>query len=167
MLHKYDRGASKHVYDIVIADEWWIYSYEPESIQQSTVGVFPEEPNITKVARAWSTSKHIIACFFGKTGLVSIVSLQQSWTEHFFASYIPRNQEHQPPKMDYSSPRQCEFSHIGWNNCIFEQSKHPDLAPNDFCLFPYVKNKIRGQRFSTPEEALDAFRMHVLEIPQS
>ena len=26
---------------------------------------------------------------------------------------------------------------------------------------------MRGQRFSTPEEVVDAFRMHVLEIPQS
>ena len=43
----------------------------------------------------------------------------------------------------------------------------PDLAPNDIFLFPYIKNKIRGQRFSTPEEAVDAFRMHVSEIPQS
>ena len=36
-----------------------------------------------------------------------------------------------------------------------------------FFLFPYVKNKMRGQRFSTPEEMVDAFRVHVLEIPQS
>ena len=43
----------------------------------------------------------------------------------------------------------------------------PDLAPNDFFLFPHVKNKMRGQHFSTPEEAVDAFRMYVLEIPQS
>ena len=43
----------------------------------------------------------------------------------------------------------------------------PDLAPNDFIIFLYVKNKMRGQRFSTPEEAVDEFRMHVLEIPQS
>ena len=26
---------------------------------------------------------------------------------------------------------------------------------------------MRGQRFSTPEEAVDAFRIHVLEIPQA
>ena len=26
---------------------------------------------------------------------------------------------------------------------------------------------MRGQRFSTPEEVVDAFKMHVLEIPQS
>ena len=43
----------------------------------------------------------------------------------------------------------------------------PDLASNDFFLFPYVKNKMRGQRFATPAEAVDAFRMHVLEISQS
>ena len=43
----------------------------------------------------------------------------------------------------------------------------PYLAPNDSFLFPYVKNKMRGQRFSTSEEAVDAFRMHVVEIPQS
>ena len=43
----------------------------------------------------------------------------------------------------------------------------PVLAPNDFFLFPYVKNKMRGQRFSTPEEVVDAFRMHVLETLQS
>ena len=29
MLKKYDRGASKHVYDIVTGDESWIYTYEP------------------------------------------------------------------------------------------------------------------------------------------
>ena len=41
------------------------------------------------------------------------------------------------------------------------------ILVNDFFLFSYVKDKIRGQRFSTPEEAVDAFRMHVLEIPQA
>ncbi|GBP19339.1 Mariner Mos1 transposase [Eumeta japonica] len=43
----------------------------------------------------------------------------------------------------------------------------PDSAPNDFYLFPSAKNKLRGQHFSCREEAVDAFKMHVLEIPQS
>ena len=34
----------------------------------------------------------------------------------------------------------------------------PDLASNDFFLFPYVKNKLRGQRFSTPEEVVTTFK---------
>ncbi|GBP35812.1 Cytoplasmic dynein 2 heavy chain 1 [Eumeta japonica] len=43
----------------------------------------------------------------------------------------------------------------------------PDLALNDVYLFPSVKNKLRGQRFSRREEAVDVFKIHVLEIPQS
>ncbi|GBP81000.1 hypothetical protein EVAR_68811_1 [Eumeta japonica] len=46
-------------------------------------------------------------------------------------------------------------------------SYSPDLAPKDFYLFPIAKNKLRGQRFSGREEAVDAFKMHVLEIPQA
>ena len=34
MLQKYDRGASKHVYDIATGDESRIYAYEHESKQQ-------------------------------------------------------------------------------------------------------------------------------------
>ncbi|CAH2087556.1 unnamed protein product [Euphydryas editha] len=43
----------------------------------------------------------------------------------------------------------------------------PDLAPNYFFSFPHVKNKLRGQRFSAPEEAVDEFKNRVLEVPQS
>ncbi|GBP64440.1 Mariner Mos1 transposase [Eumeta japonica] len=42
----------------------------------------------------------------------------------------------------------------------------PNLAPNDFYLFTSVKNKLLGLRFSSREEAVDAFKMHVLEICQ-
>ena len=46
MLQKYDSGASKHVYDMVLLN-----TYEPENKQQSTVWMFQDEPNPTKVAR--------------------------------------------------------------------------------------------------------------------
>ena len=36
----------------------------------------------------------------------------------------------------------------------------PDLAPNDFFLFQHIKKKIRGQRFSLPDDAVEAFRNH-------
>ena len=97
MLQKYDRGASKQVYDIVTDDESWIYAYEPESKQQSIVRVFQVESNPTKVAQARITSKQMIACFFGKTGHVAIVPLEQCRTVnsewHTTICYLPRNQE--------------------------------------------------------------------------
>ena len=54
MLQKYDRNASKHVYAIMTGNESWIYAHESESKQKSTVWVFQDEPNPTKVASARS-----------------------------------------------------------------------------------------------------------------
>ncbi|KYN35414.1 hypothetical protein ALC56_10249 [Trachymyrmex septentrionalis] len=33
----------------------------------------------------------------------------------------------------------------------------PDLSPNDFFLFPNIKNKMRGERFESPEAAVETF----------
>ncbi|CAH1976293.1 unnamed protein product [Acanthoscelides obtectus] len=41
----------------------------------------------------------------------------------------------------------------------------PDLSPNDFLTFPKIKNRLRGQRFHSPEEAVDAFKNAVLDLP--
>ncbi|CAH2002547.1 unnamed protein product [Acanthoscelides obtectus] len=41
----------------------------------------------------------------------------------------------------------------------------PDLNPNDFFTFPKIKNRLRGQRFQSPEEAVDAFKNAVLDLP--
>ncbi|MEB2589925.1 hypothetical protein SOP87_30320, partial [Bacillus cereus] len=68
------------VYKIVTGDESWIYAYEPERKQQSTVWFFKDEPNPTKVVRARSTSKQTVPCFFGKTGHVATVPLEERRT---------------------------------------------------------------------------------------
>ncbi|GFU49786.1 hypothetical protein NPIL_465461 [Nephila pilipes] len=80
MLEKYIQGISKAVYNIYTGDESWIYAYEPETKQQSTVWVFQDEAKPTKVVRGRSTSKQMIACFFGINGHVATVALEQRRT---------------------------------------------------------------------------------------
>ncbi|CAH1983316.1 unnamed protein product [Acanthoscelides obtectus] len=41
----------------------------------------------------------------------------------------------------------------------------PDLSPNGFITFPKIENRLRGQRFQSPEEAVDAFKNAVLDLP--
>ena len=68
MLENYD--ASKDVYKIVTGDESWIYAYEPETKQQSTMRIIEDELNSMKVVSEKITSKQMVACFFNKTGHV-------------------------------------------------------------------------------------------------
>ena len=76
MLKKFKLGTAKSVNNSVSGDETWIHSYEPETKQQSTVWVFPNEPNLTKVVRSQSTSKKIIAYFFGLTEHIGTIPLE-------------------------------------------------------------------------------------------
>lgn len=183
MIKKYNGGASKDVYKIVTGDESWIYAYEPETKQQSTVWVFQDEPNPTKVRRARSTSKQMVACFFGKTGHVATVPLQERKTVNsewytticlpeIFGEIRKANKRrriilHQDNASSHVSRATTDYLSTQNIELMGHPPYSPDLAPNDFFLFPYVKNKLRGQRFSAPEEAVDAFKNHVLEVPQS
>ncbi|CAH2015165.1 unnamed protein product [Acanthoscelides obtectus] len=45
-----------------------------------------------------------------------------------------------------------------------QKTRHPDLSPNDFFTFLKIKNRLRGQRFQSPEEAVDAFKNAVLDL---
>lgn len=183
MLKKYNRGASKDVYKIVTGDESWIYAYEPETKQQSTVWVFQSEPNPTKVVRARSTLKQMVALFFGKTGHVATVPLEDRRTvnsEWYTTICLPKvfkeirktNRKrriilHHDNASSHTSNQTTEYL-TGKNIELMGHPPYsPDLAPNDFFVFPVVKKKLRGQRFSSPEEAVEAFKNHVFEIRSS
>ncbi|CAH1957527.1 unnamed protein product [Acanthoscelides obtectus] len=66
-------------------------------------------------------------------------------------------------------------SHTAQNNRQYlteenvELLDHPPyssyLSPNDFFTFPKIKNRLRDQRFQSAEEAVDAFKNAVLDLP--
>ena len=124
MLQKYDRIASKHVYDIVTGS--WIYAYEPESKQQSTVWVFQDEPNPTKIARTQSTSKQMIACFFGKTKHVAIVPLEQrrTYNSEWYTTISLPVVFQEIRKTNRRRRFTLHHDNASSNNCILEHSKH-------------------------------------------
>lgn len=183
MLKKFDRGRSKSVYNIVTGDETWIYSYEPESKQQSTVWVFDDEPNPTKVVRSRSTSKKMIACFFGCTGHVATIPLEDRRTvnaEWYTTICLPtvfdeirKNNKkrriilHHDNASSHKARQTTEYLKEKNIELMSHCPYSPDLSPNDFFLFPTVKQKMRGQRFSSPQEAVEDFQNHVSTISAS
>ncbi len=80
MLVKVDEGRSKRVNETVRGDETRIYSYDPETKQQSTVRVFEDEPPSTKITRSKSASKRMVAVFFRHMGIVAVIAMEERST---------------------------------------------------------------------------------------
>lgn len=181
MIAKYDSGASKAVYNIVTGDESWIYQYDPETKNQSTVWVFQDEPPPTKVARSRSVGKQMVACFFSITGHVATVPLveQRTVTANWYVTIglpvaFEEVRKTNPRRRiilhhDNASAHTAHQTLAYLKNENVELMTHPsyspDLAPNEFFLFPKIKKKLRGQRFPSPEAAVEAFKNHVSDLP--
>ncbi|GBP28437.1 hypothetical protein EVAR_93384_1 [Eumeta japonica] len=65
MMQIFAGGDSDVVYDIVIGDESWIYSYDLE--RQSAQSIFPFEEFLIKLKRSRIIEKKMVAFFFGMT----------------------------------------------------------------------------------------------------
>ncbi len=63
--------------EIVTGDETWIYSYDPETKQQSTVWVFEDELPPTKVTKSKSAGKQMVAVFFRRTVMMAAIPLEE------------------------------------------------------------------------------------------
>lgn len=179
MLEKFDKGASKSVYNIVTLGEMWIYAYKDEVNHQSTVWVFQNDPNETKMARSRSIAKRMIVCCFSKTGLVTTVTLDDPktitsewYTTHCLPEVLSQLAKHDKNRQiilhyNNTTSHTTQFSTLQDIELIGHPSHSPDLIPNDFFLIPKIKDKLRGERFSSPDEAIEAFKNHVLSIPTS
>ncbi|KYN35717.1 hypothetical protein ALC56_09917 [Trachymyrmex septentrionalis] len=73
------------------------------------------------------------------------------------------------------TPKQCiDRLHLAFGDKVPSSSNNvelmthcpysPDLSPNDFFLFPNIKNKMRGERFESPEAAIETFRTLIPEV---
>ena len=138
MLQKYDRDASKHVYDIVTDDESWTYSC--------------------------SRTKHFQAndrLFFGKTRHVEILPLEHhrtvnsEWYTTICLSVVfqeirktnrrRRITRHHDNASFHTSAQTTAFCIDLMSYLLYS----PDLTQNDFFLFPYLKKNEKSMFFDT------------------
>lgn len=180
-LSRFNKGSSTNVYSIVSGDESWIYSYEPENKRQSAVWVFQDEENPTKVIRSRSVSKKMVATFVSKSGHVATIPLQDRRTvtaDWYTTVCLPQvisvlrktNPQrriilHHDNASSHTARKTIEFLEQQNIELLDHPPYSPDLSPNDFFTFPRIKNGLRGQRFQSPEEAVDAFKMAILTVP--
>ncbi|KAI6649020.1 Transposase [Oopsacas minuta] len=80
MIRKFDHGRSKLFKTLITGDETWIYQYDPETKQQSSVWLFPDDNPPQKLRRARSGNKQMVASFISKKGHVATIPLLEQKT---------------------------------------------------------------------------------------
>ncbi|CAH1997966.1 unnamed protein product [Acanthoscelides obtectus] len=169
-LDRFNSGNSRNVYSIVSGNELWIYCYEPDNKRQSAP---------TKVIRSRSVSKKMVATFVSKAGHIATIPLneQRIVTADWYTTIcLPKvitelrkinpkrriilHQDklaHSPKTRQYLTEENVEL--------LDHPPYSPDVSPNDIFTFTKIKNRLRGQRFQSPEKAVDAFKNAVLDLP--
>lgn len=186
MLNKFDEGRSKRVAEIVTGDETWIYSYDPETKQQSTVWVFEDEELPTKVVRGKSAAKQMVALFFRRQGLVAAVPLEvhktvtaQWYCEVCLPEVFNKLEEERPTAglrgillhhdnaPAHTAAKTLDFLHERGVQLVTHPPYSPDLAPCDFALFPELKKHLRGKRFESEKAAVAAMNEVLDDMPKT
>ena len=67
-------------WEVLTGDETWICRYDLESKMQSVVWLFPDESPPQKLKILCSAQKKMVAYFFGKSGHVPTISLEDRRT---------------------------------------------------------------------------------------
>ncbi|CAH2016206.1 unnamed protein product, partial [Acanthoscelides obtectus] len=159
---------------IVSGDSSWIYCYEPENKPQSAVWVFQGEEKPTKVIRSRSVSKKMVATFVSKTDDIATIPLNEQrtvtadwYTTICLPKVITKLRKINPERriilhQDNASSHTARKTRQYLTEENVKLLDHPpyshDISPNDFFTFPKIKNRLRGQRFQSPEEVVDAFK---------
>lgn len=186
MLARFDGGRSRRVSDIVTGDETWIYQFEPENKRQSTVWIFPDEDPPTKVKRSRSVGKKMVATFFSKSGHVATIPLEEQGTvtaQWYTTVCLPKVFEklqerrprtglrgtliHHDNASAHTANITIQFLESTEAKLMTHPPYSPDLAPCDYFLFPTIKNRMRGRRFSTPEEAVAAYEHELTALEEN
>ena len=124
-------------------------------------------------------------CFFCKVGPVAIIPLEDRRTvnaDWYINHCLPQAFEawslrrpktgirglllHHDNASAHTAAKTLDFLAENSVQLVSHPPYSPDLAPCDFFLFPTVKEKIRGIRFDSPEEARLAFQEAFWTLPE-
>ncbi|UYV66746.1 hypothetical protein LAZ67_4002753 [Cordylochernes scorpioides] len=145
---------------IITGDETWVYGYDPETKRQSAEWRGQGEPRPKKSRILKSRNKVLLVAFLDNKGIGSDSKKRpEKWTNgdsilhhdnarphtaHLVTSFLAKNGTEILPQPPYS----------------------PDIAPNDFFLFPKLKEVLKGRHFDTREDIIEKSLLVLKRIPK-
>ncbi|UYV74892.1 hypothetical protein LAZ67_12001701 [Cordylochernes scorpioides] len=151
---------------IITGDETWVYQYDPETKRQSSQWIERGEPKPKKARFTKSKVKTLLVTFFDNNGLVhrEFIPFGRTINQEVYLGIMRRLREAVRLKrserwqnsdwilhLDNARPHTAHvvLQFLAKHSTI--QIPHPpyspDLAPNDFFLYPKLKMKLKGRKF--------------------
>ena len=118
MVHRNVGKIHERVHKIVTGDKSWIYAYEPETKQQSTIWAFEDMQRKLFVE---NHCEQMVA--LGITGHVTTAPLEQRCTGNSEWYTTISLEKFEKRTRNHCLQWQCEFAHIGSNQRLFERPK--------------------------------------------
>ncbi len=168
---------------VVTMDESWVYVYDPLLKNQSLTWLRKGEARPQKPRRGIACAKVMIVTFFDKKGLIYFEYVQRPQTVNqvYFRSILTRFTAAFHRRRPRSSVGGRHFLHmdnapahnatltlaltrqLGWTR-LPQPHCSPDLAPNDFFLYPCLKKELRGQKFANVNALKEAVADQISQI---
>ncbi|CAH1987752.1 unnamed protein product [Acanthoscelides obtectus] len=103
-----------------------------------------------------------------KKGHIATIPLNEQRTvtaDWYTTIWLPKN--HPSSRQTSSHTAQTTRQYLTEENVelLDHPPYSPGLSPNDFFTFSKIENRLRGQTFQSPEEAVDAFKNAVFDLP--
>ncbi|UYV69540.1 hypothetical protein LAZ67_6003928 [Cordylochernes scorpioides] len=133
---------------IITGDETWVYQYDPETKRQSSQWIERGEPKPKKARFTKSKVKTLLVTFFDINGLVhhEFIPFGRKINQEVYLGIMRRLRE----AVHLKRPERWQNNDWILHNSTI-QIPHPpyspDLAPNDFFLYPKLKMKLKGRKF--------------------
>ncbi|KAK3766063.1 hypothetical protein RRG08_002300 [Elysia crispata] len=182
-LRRFQTEQNDFLGRIITGDETWVYSWDPETKRQSAEWRDFDEPRPEKVRRKQGALKVMHMIFFDMNGVILRwpVPIGTTINAQYYKKVL---QDKLRPAIRKKRPGLLEsgilFRHdnapvhtaravtdvlAGYKWELLEHPRYsPDLAPYDFHLFPKMKEHLRGQRFETEEDIIQATKVAIKNL---
>lgn len=185
-LQESARTDPDFIHSIITGDETWVFGYDPETKAQSSQWKSPTSPRPKKARQSRSNVKTLLTVFFDSQGVVHHEFLPQGCTvnQNYYGAVLRRLREsirRKRPERWRSGKFLLHHDNAPSHNALSIRKflaevsmtvvphppYSPDLAPNDFFLFPKLKSTLKGARFDDIEAIQRSTAERLKAIPVS
>ncbi|UYV65617.1 hypothetical protein LAZ67_3004885 [Cordylochernes scorpioides] len=157
---------------IITGDETWVYGYDPETKPQSAE---PKKSRNKVLLVAFSDNKGIVHHEYLPAGQTVIKEMYLGILRRLREAIRKKRPEkwtnggwilHHDNARPHTAHLMTSFLAKNGTQILLQPPYFPDIAPNDFFLFPKLKAVLKGRHFDTRDDIIEKSPLALKSIPK-